>query len=166
MFALGNVQIPHEFFAFILIMDVGFLVIEARRWSLFSFSRNRVLMLERGFFGSELLGDVDSGPLATPNPWPQSSSWKVQLKRLMLAPTQHVERVTWGGIYVRLTRQYGYLFIAVYIGWCFKLYEQRASVNVVAWGASVTAVAVILAAIVVKFRPIDGGLGLVRSGAN
>ncbi len=41
VFALGNDRIPHTFFAFMLFMDIVFLVIESRRWSLFAFSRNR-----------------------------------------------------------------------------------------------------------------------------
>lgn len=93
VFALGNARVPHSFFFFILAMDAFFLLIEARRWSLFSYSRARVLMLERGFYGRALLGEVDTDPAATPDPGHDATTWKHGLKVLLLAPTQHIERV-------------------------------------------------------------------------
>jgi uncharacterized membrane protein len=158
VFALGNDSIPHEFFGFMALMVIVFLFIEARRWTLFTFSRNRVLMLERGFYGHTLLGDVEAEAPA-PDPWPAHSSWKVSLKLLMLAPFQHIEHISWGGVYRRLSRQYVHLLIAVYIGWCFKLYETRTEQSGT-WMASVGAVGVVMLALVWYYRPPDAGLSL------
>ena len=61
VFALNNANVPHPFFLILLFLNTVFLVIESRRFSLFAFSRNRVLVIERGFFGRSLLRDVSTG---------------------------------------------------------------------------------------------------------
>lgn len=115
--------------------------------------------------GRSLLADVDVGDASAPDPWPAASSWKVSLKLLMLAPTQHVERVTWGGVYFRLSRHYASLLVAVFVGWVFKLYEHAGGVATHApTVACVAGVYVLVGLVAYGFRPVDGGLSLPGTG--
>jgi hypothetical protein len=47
--------------------------------------------------------------------------WQQELKCALLTPTR--KHVTWTTIYIRLQRTYGYLLLAAYLGWSFKLLE-------------------------------------------
>jgi hypothetical protein len=163
VFSLNNPKIPSRFFFLMAYMNLTFLVIESRRYNLFALSRNRVLMLERGFYGRSLLSDVHHDFMATPRRdlWPPSSNWKICLKTLLLAPLQHSEQLTWGAVYIRLTRNYGYLFLACYIGWCFKL-SLLDSAQGFPWTtfAVVSGACVAIVTLIYIVRPADGGLGL------
>lgn len=70
VFALGNSDVTHTFFLFLAFLVFVFLIIEARRYSLFTYSRNRVLMLERGFHGRSMLAEVDTQCTPTVDIWP------------------------------------------------------------------------------------------------
>jgi uncharacterized membrane protein len=140
-----------------------FLLIESRRYSLFAFSRNRVLMLERGFYGRSLLRDVRSANTPLHDMWPMNSSWELCLKDMLLKPLPHVEVVSWGSFYIRLTRHYVFLFLAVTVGWVFKvLYSDVQYMYTLL--LSVLGVIVVLSAVVAYFRPADGGFGFLASG--
>jgi uncharacterized membrane protein len=156
-------------------MNSMFLVIEARRHSLFVFSQQRVIALERGFFAHMLLADVllpgSSPPMphthvAPPPPPPtlhravsvsemgmatagmftaQLHQWDGALKMLMLAPPDHIQRVTWPALYFCITHHFGFLFAAVYIGWLFKVSladEMDQATEYIAVGVAVGAVVV------------------------
>ncbi len=74
----------------------------------------------------------------------------------MLAPLQHSEHMSWGAVYIRLTRNYGYMLIAVYIGWIVKLTGLQTGVPVRVFVA--VTIHLIVATITVFFlRPDDGG---------
>jgi len=49
-FPLGNAAIPHEAFLFMMLIDLFFLVVEARRFKVYEAARYRVLLLERYFY--------------------------------------------------------------------------------------------------------------------
>lgn len=70
VFALSNQTVPHTFFLFLVFMVTVFLLMESRRYSLFAYSRNRVLMLERGFHARSLLHDVRSAATPAREIWP------------------------------------------------------------------------------------------------
>jgi hypothetical protein len=80
----------------------------------------------------------------------------------MLAPAQHIERVTWGGIYMRLSRHYAFLFCAVFAGWLFKLQEHAGGLlQHVELAGTVAAVMMVVAVLAYALRPHDGGLALL-----
>lgn len=78
------------------------------------------------------------------------------MKTLLLSPSQHIEKVTWGGMYIRITRHYLFLFFAVYFGWLFKLISH---VSPFPWPMfiAVSVVVGVLCVLVFVFRPADGG---------
>lgn len=56
VFSLGNRDIPHYFYAVILIFICVFLLFESRRYGYYMAVKNRVRQIECGFFGRVLLG--------------------------------------------------------------------------------------------------------------
>jgi hypothetical protein len=268
-------------------MDAMFLLIEARRHSLYYFSQRRVTALERGFFAHVLLanavcsrgssapalrpvpsldmsqrwdgvvqlvglgasagagtgpgagagawtgggaGGGPSGPMPGPSPagpgWDQGDAgmatigmatatagmatvtgglftleleqWDAALKALMLAPpgwptvasvfecyadgfpvglpcvchgmlshvvssppSDHIQRVTWPAVYYCLSRQFGFLFVAVFLGMTFKIYiesgNQPRSLVYPAYGALVAAVVSLVIFLCRPKRGVKGG---------
>src|SRR5713226_4936882 len=49
-FSLGNAAIPHTAFLFLMLINVFFLAVEARRFKVYEAARYRVLLLERYFY--------------------------------------------------------------------------------------------------------------------
>jgi uncharacterized membrane protein len=49
-FAIGNPLIPHAAFLFLMLVDVFFLWVEARRFTVYEAARYRVLLLEHYFY--------------------------------------------------------------------------------------------------------------------
>lgn len=74
----------------------------------------------------------------------------------MLAPLQHSEHMSWGAVYIRLTRNYGYMLAAVYIGWIVKLTGLESGVPVGIF-LVVTVLLIAVAIVVFILRPADGG---------
>lgn len=70
VFTLGNTDVPHGFFMFIAFLNLVFLVMEARRYSLFTYARNRVLVLERGFHARALLAEIGVDWAPASEIWP------------------------------------------------------------------------------------------------
>ncbi len=54
VFSLGQTAVPHYFFAFIVFMNLIFMVTEARHFAVFLIHRKRVRLLERGFYCVEV----------------------------------------------------------------------------------------------------------------
>ena len=169
---LGTDDLPSSFFIFLLIMNSMFLVIEARRHSLFVFSQRRVISLERGFFAHMLLADVllpGSSPPMPHVPEPplhraaslsdlgmatagmftvQLHQWDSALKMLMLAPPDHIQRVTWPALYFCITHHFGFLFAAVYMGWLYKIFlDDGFTLPNCVLGAAIAFVAIIVSGI-------------------
>src|ERR1700716_558698 len=55
-FSLGNPLIPHEAFLFLMVINVFFLTVEARRFRVYGAARYRVLLLEHYFY-PEVMGE-------------------------------------------------------------------------------------------------------------
>lgn len=68
--------------------------------------------------------------------WPSTLNWKLALKRLMLAPLQHVEHCTWGAVYLRLSRNYCYMFAAVRTTACIACALSEIVVKLIMMAAS------------------------------
>ena len=52
---------------------------------------------------------------------PPIENWQQELKCALLTPTR--KHITWTTVYIRVQRTYGYLLLAAYLGWTFKLLE-------------------------------------------
>eukprot|EP00045_Choanoeca_perplexa_P011895 m.127738 g.127738 ORF g.127738 m.127738 type:complete len:95 (+) comp15806_c0_seq20:338-622(+) len=53
--AIGNEDVPHYFFAYIVLINLAFCVIETRHYQFFLASRARVRIMESGFFANTVL---------------------------------------------------------------------------------------------------------------
>eukprot|EP00053_Salpingoeca_punica_P011834 m.105414 g.105414 ORF g.105414 m.105414 type:complete len:426 (+) comp15797_c0_seq1:379-1656(+) len=102
-----NSDVPHWMFGLILLLNMLFLLIESRRWALFSASQQKVKLMERHFITENLLFDM-----------PQYE-WSAQLASLL--QERVVRSFNWYCIYVRFVRNYSLLFLLVYCGWIVKL---------------------------------------------
>lgn len=116
-FALGNHEIPHLAFLFLLFINFFFLQLEARRFRAYEASRHRVQFLESTFY-PEMLGG------AAPPDWP------AQLVRSLQRPNLTVNRL--GALAWRLRRNYGWIYGAVLLTWVGKLSIEAGS----AWDPS------------------------------
>src|SRR5437879_2817655 len=106
-FALGNPQIPHAAFLFLVAVVYFFLQLEARRFRAYEASRHRVHLLERYFYREVLGGRVDP-------------KWTDQLLEALEQPGMTVNRL--GALGWRLRRNYLWIITAVLITWVGKLY--------------------------------------------
>jgi uncharacterized membrane protein len=105
-FALGNKDVSHAAFIFLMFVLLFFLQLEARRYAAYEQSRYKVMLLERSFY-PELLGYA-----ADPN-------WQDQLVealRRQNATVNHLGAMGW-----RLRRSYAWIYAAVLITWIAKL---------------------------------------------
>ena len=87
-------------------------------------------------------------------------SWEICLKDMLLRPLPHVEVVSWGSVYIRLSRHYVFLYLAVLVGWTFKLFYSDVS-NQITIALAVFGITIIVAIVIVYFRPPDGGFGFL-----
>lgn len=106
-FALGNDNIEHFFYFPILFLCCVFLIIESRRYRYYAISRNRVKILEKGFYGEIFKKNQND------------SDWTTEIYSSLLAPV-HVYKV-FDSIILRLTRTYIYLIIFIIMCWAIKL---------------------------------------------
>jgi uncharacterized membrane protein len=107
-FALGNNQISHAAFLFLMFINFFFLVVEARRFRVYEAARFRVLILERYFY-PEVLGE------AVPPRW--VDSLLDSLKTPFSYPTVGVL----GAMGWRLRRNYLWIYLIVLVTWITKL---------------------------------------------
>jgi uncharacterized membrane protein len=105
-FTLGNPQVTHAAFLFVMGLIFFFLQLEARRFRAYEGSRRRVQLLEAGFY-SELLGEAG---------WP---TWSAELLELLRRPTPPISRQ--GALGWRLRRNYVWIYLAVLAAWLAKL---------------------------------------------
>ena len=105
-FALGNPEVTHLAFLFLMFLNYFFLYLEARRFRAYESSRQRVEFLERNFYG-ELLGhQSDQG-------------WAEALMAKLRGPAPSVNRL--GALGWRLRRNYLWIYAAVLGAWLIKL---------------------------------------------
>lgn len=105
-FALGNTGISHAAFLFLMLLNLFFLQLEARRFRAYEASRYRVLLLERYFY-PEVLGD-------RVNP-----EWPDHLIATLAGPQVTVNRI--GALGWRLRRNYLWIYGVVLVTWIVKL---------------------------------------------
>lgn len=80
---------------------------------------------------------------------------------MMLAPMQHIERVSWAGVYLRFSHQYVFLVWGVFVCWCFKMYLLELE-DGLSWGLVGATVFSLVTAGMFKARPPDDGMMLPR----
>jgi hypothetical protein len=78
---------------------------------------------------------------------------------MLLKSTSRLETVTWSSVYVRLVRHYGYLYVAVVLGWIFKvLIALPHDASLALLIILVLLACVLVAGVVYWYRPADSGL--------
>ena len=107
-FSLGNAQIPHAAFLFLMFVNVFFLVVEARRFRVYEAARFRVLLLERYFY-PHVLGT------------PIAADWREQLIESLRTPFSYPTVGLLGAAGWRLRRNYLWIYLAVLLTWIAKL---------------------------------------------
>jgi uncharacterized membrane protein len=107
-FSLGNPAIPHEAFLFLMLINVFFLMVEARRFTVYEAARYRVLLLEHYFY-PEVLGE------GSPR------DWRRALIEALRTPYSYPKVGVLGAVGWRLRRNYLWIYGAVLVTWIAKL---------------------------------------------
>jgi uncharacterized membrane protein len=107
-FSLGNPLIPHEAFLFLMVINVFFLTVEARRFRVYEAARYRVLLLEHYFY-PEVMGE--SSP----------RDWRRALIEALRTPYSFPPVGVLGAIGWRLRRNYLWIYAAVLLTWIAKM---------------------------------------------
>src|SRR5207249_9849232 len=100
--------IPHAAFLFLMLINVFFLIVEARRFRVYEAARYRVLLLERYFY-PEVLGD------GSPR------DWRRALIEALRTPYSYPPVGMLGAAGWRLRRNYLWIYAAVLLTWIAKL---------------------------------------------
>lgn len=107
-FSLGNSSIPHVAFLFLMVINVFFLGVEARRFRVYEAARYRVLLLEHYFYPEVL----DEG---------SPRDWRRALIEALRTPYSYPPVGALGAIGWRLRRNYLWIYLAVLLTWIAKL---------------------------------------------
>jgi len=107
-FSIGNLLIPHAAFLFLMLVNVFFLVVEARRFHVYEAARYRVLLLEHYFY-PEVLGA------------PSARDWRRALIEALQTPFSYPSVGILGALGWRLQRNYLWIYLAVLVTWIAKL---------------------------------------------
>jgi uncharacterized membrane protein len=107
-FSIGNPLIPHTAVLFLMLVNLFYLWVEARRFSVYESARYRVLLLEHYFF-PEVLGEAV-------NP-----SWQRSLMESLRTPYSFPAVGALGAIGWRLRRNYLWIYLAVLLTWVAKI---------------------------------------------
>src|ERR687888_73065 len=113
-FSLGNPTIPHAAFLFVMLINLFFLGVEARRFKVYEAARYRVLLLEHYFY-PEVLDD------ASPR------DWRRALIEALRTPYSYPPVGLMGAVGWRLRRNYLWIYFAVLLTWVAKLEISGAS---------------------------------------
>lgn len=105
-FALGQPRAPHAILLLPYVLATVFAGLEARRHCEMELSRDRVTLLEAGFFGPMLGG-------------PGVPGWEARLGESLRAP--HAPIGLLAALGARARRNYIWLFLTLYACWWFKL---------------------------------------------
>jgi uncharacterized membrane protein len=105
-FALSSNQLPHFALAMSFGLNLIFLWMEARRFRGYELIRQRVRLLERGFYASLLKRDL-------------RGNWEVALTESLETPIMPITYLQ--AVSVRLRRNYIWLIVIVYVAWLIKL---------------------------------------------
>jgi uncharacterized membrane protein len=109
-FALGNTDVTHVAFLFLMFVNHFFLFLEARRFRVYETSRRRVGFLEQHFY-PEVLGEGDA------------QGWTTELLASLKGPPPPVSQT--GALGWRLRRNYLWIYFAVLLAWLIKLEAPR-----------------------------------------
>ncbi|HEV7666240.1 MAG TPA: DUF2270 domain-containing protein [Chloroflexota bacterium] len=123
-FSLGNPLIPHEAFLFLMLINIFFLMVEARRFKVYEAARYRVLLLEHYFY-PEVLGE------GSPR------DWRRALIEALRTPYSFPPVGQLGALGWRLRRNYLWIYGAVLLTWIAKLEITAGSAGDVIEGASI-----------------------------
>jgi uncharacterized membrane protein len=107
-FALGNNQISHAAFLFLMFINFFFLIVEARRFRVYEAARFRVLILEHYFY-PEVLGE------------PVPPRWLDSLLDSLKTPFSYPSVGVLGAMGWRLRRNYLWIYLIVLVTWIGKL---------------------------------------------
>jgi uncharacterized membrane protein len=107
-FSLGNLTIPHEAVLFLMLINLFFLLVEARRFTVYEAARYRVLLLEHYFYPEVL----DYG---------SPRDWRRALIEALRTPYSYPRVGILGAVGWRLRRNYLYIYAAVLATWVAKL---------------------------------------------
>lgn len=107
-FSIGNPQIPHTAFIFLMLVNVFFLLVEGRRFQFYEASRFRVLLLEHYFY-PEVLGQT------------VARDWRRALIEALQTPFSYPSVAMLGALGWRLRRNYLWIYLAVLAIWVAKL---------------------------------------------
>jgi uncharacterized membrane protein len=107
-FSLGNPAIPHEAFLFLMLINVFFLTVEARRFRVYEAARYRVLLLEHYFY-PEVMGE------GSPR------DWRRALIEALRTPYSFPPVGVLGAVGWRLRRNYLWIYFAVLLTWIAKM---------------------------------------------
>lgn len=107
-FSLGNSDIPHAAFLFLMFANGFFLIVEARRFRVYEAARYRVLLMERYFY-PDLMG-AESG-----------LQWQSALLESLRTPYSYPPIGLLAAAAWRLRRNYVWIYLAVLITWIAKL---------------------------------------------
>jgi uncharacterized membrane protein len=107
-FSLGNSDIPHAAFLFLMFVNGFFLVVEARRFRVYEAARYRVLLMERYFY-PDVMGE-GSG-----------RDWQSALVESLRTPYSYPPIRLLGAVAWRLRRNYIWIYAAVLVTWMAKL---------------------------------------------
>jgi len=106
-FSLGSKDTPHFFFAFVLMLQLFFCFVEARRHAYYVLVRRRCRQLERGMYAHILAPDLPA--MNCRRALRDSYMPDMNLLPFRKSFTQRLKRI------------YAFLAVATYLGWTFKL---------------------------------------------
>ncbi len=104
-FGLGSQQAPHVVFGLAALLNFVFLTMEIRRFRYYEMIRQRVRILENGFYGDVLGG--------------AGEAWEARMLATLKNPETPISFLQAAS--VRLRRNYIWLMLAIYLGWIVKL---------------------------------------------
>lgn len=105
-FALGRDEVSHAAFLFVMLLNLFFLLIEARRFRHYEASRGRVLLLEQHFYPEVLEADAET-------------EWTDELLEMLRCPSAPLSLL--GAIGWRIRRNYLWIYCIVLLTWLAKL---------------------------------------------
>lgn len=105
-FAMGNQDVSHAVFLFAIILVYAFLHLEARRFTIYEMSHQRVRYLERYFYREVLGGEADP-------------TWRNKILDSLARPRSPISRLS--AIGWRLRRNYLWIYGALILAWMVKL---------------------------------------------
>jgi uncharacterized membrane protein len=111
--ALGSVALSQEAFLFLMIVNLFFLVLEARRFKVYEAARFRVLLLEHYFY-PEVVTGLDQG-------W----DWRRALVEVLRMPYAYPPISNRGALGWRLRRNYIWIYLVILLTWVVKLQITR-----------------------------------------